>query len=415
MAFHPQSDLPDFSEIKLSDYHYELPPERIAKFPLETRDESRLLHYDKGTIRHNNFFKLPELLPENSLLVFNNTKVVKARLYFRRATGALIEVLLLNPSQPSEIQLALHTDTSCTWNCIIGNKKRWKEDEVLTLVLELGGKEHTLEASWVNKAENEVHFKWDSGLFFSKILEFSGKLPLPPYLNRDATEKDLLQYQTVYAKEEGAVAAPTAGLHFTPRVIRELNSKNIPQLEVTLHVGAGTFLPVKEEEVAKHDMHEEQLVIELEKIEALLAHDRQIIPVGTTAMRFLESIYALGALILEGEINDISAPFKIPSFSLYDPKITYSKEQSLHAIVDLMKSRQVNRWIGETKIYILPGYTFRLCQGIITNFHMPETTLMLLVAALVGDDWKEIYQSALDEGYRFLSYGDSSLLLPGSI
>lgn len=401
-----------FENIKLSDFHYELPQDRIARFPLEKRDQSRLLFYHQKQIDHQYFYEIPELLPPDTLLVFNNTRVVKARLFFRRATGALIEILLLNPTQPTDIQLALQVDASVSWACVIGNKKRWKADEVLKLPLEIDGKEVLLEASWVEKDRNEVQFQWNSGHAFTQILQRVGELPLPPYLNRDATEKDLVQYQTVFAREEGAVAAPTAGLHFTQNILEQIQKKGIPGLEVTLHVGAGTFLPVKEEEVTKHNMHEEQLVIELEKIKALLDTDRRIIPVGTTAMRFLESIYALGVQILESKTNSTQLPFKVSSFGLYEPGVSYSRKEALGAIVALMEKERVNRWIGETKIYILPGYTFRMCAGLITNFHMPETTLMLLVAALVGDDWQKIYKSALDEGYRFLSYGDSSLLLP---
>lgn len=401
-----------FSEIRLSDFYYDLPDEKIARFPLERRDQSRLLFYEGKKIRHRRFFEIPGLLPADSLLVFNNTRVVKARLFFRRATGALIEVLLLNPSSPTDIQLALKTQGNVSWNCVIGNKKRWKTDEVLELPLEISGKENILRASWANKDQNEVRFEWSGGAFFTEILQSAGRLPLPPYLNRDATEKDLVQYQTVFAREEGAVAAPTAGLHFTKEVLREIEARGIPGLEVTLHVGAGTFLPVKEEEVAKHNMHEEQLVIELEKIKALANQNRRIIPVGTTAMRFLESIYALGVQILQGKTGSTVAPFRVGSYELYQEGINFSKKQALEALVALMEKEGVNRWIGETKIYILPGYKFRICEGLITNFHMPETTLMLLVAALVGDDWRKIYQSALEEGYRFLSYGDSSLLLP---
>jgi len=406
------SSLPsEFSQLRLSNYHYKLPQERIAKFPLEQRDQAKLLCYKGGEISHQHFYQLPEILPSDAFLVFNNTRVVKARLYFRRETGALIEILLLSPSEPSDIQLALQRDAKVSWHCIVGNKKRWKDEEVLKMPLEIEGQSFQLRAGWADKEDNEVDFSWDTEVSFSQILEAIGKLPLPPYLNREATEKDLRTYQTVYAREEGAVAAPTAGRHFTERVFDNLAKAGIPHMDVTLHVGAGTFLPVKEERVVDHDMHEEQMVVELEALKRILGSDRRIIPVGTTAMRLLESIYILGVKILEKEIITCREPFDLGSYEAYVAP-PFSLEAALGALIALMEKEGRNRWVGSTRIYILPGYKFRLCKGLITNFHMPETTLMLLVAALVGNNWKKIYEEALDKDYRFLSYGDSSLLLP---
>ncbi|MEO0897965.1 MAG: S-adenosylmethionine:tRNA ribosyltransferase-isomerase [Bacteroidota bacterium] len=413
MSRFPQYVPEELKSLRLSDFHYELPSERIAKFPLEKRDDSQLLVYKGGDIRHERFYSLADQLPENGILVFNNTRVVKARMYFQRATGATIEILLLSPTQPHDIQMALQANEEGCWHCVVGNKKRWKENEVLELPLKIEGKAETIRASWVNKADNEVRLSWTGEMAFSQILEHIGNLPLPPYLNREANDKDLHQYQTIYAKQEGAVAAPTAGLHFTQEVLGSLQDKGIRTTEVTLHVGAGTFLPVKEEEVAAHNMHEEQVVLQLDQLKFLLDEKGSVIPVGTTAMRFLESIYFLGVKIIEGKVEDCQQPFHVGSYEPYQAEKSWpSAKEAIQAIINLMEKKGITRWIGETQIYILPSYEFRMCRGIITNFHMPETTLMLLVAALVGEDWKRIYQEAMKNGYRFLSYGDSSLLLP---
>lgn len=397
------------SVLKLSDFHYDLPTEQIAQYPLEKRDESRLLVYKEGTIQHSHFKHLPQHLPKDSLLVCNDTRVIQARLFFRRATGARIEILLLHPVSPREIHQAMIARGNASWVCMIGNKKRWKEHETLTV--EGGGL--AFEASFADRENNIVHFKWPEEMSWAGLLDKLGELPLPPYLGRKATEQDHDQYQTVYARAEGAVAAPTAGLHFTNQVFNDLNNRGIQATYLTLHVGAGTFQPVQTEEVVAHKMHEEQLHVSLEQLLTLRAHIGHLIVVGTTSMRCLESLYWMGALHWrekswpEGPFSlDQHTPYQLPEKELPSP------EEALDYLIEGLRSRnQLYLW-GHTGIYMLPGYPVQLTKALITNFHLPETTLMLLVAAFIGDDWKKVYKEALEEKYRFLSFGDSSLLWP---
>ncbi|MEM7370846.1 MAG: S-adenosylmethionine:tRNA ribosyltransferase-isomerase [Bacteroidota bacterium] len=405
--------LEEFSHIRLSDYHYDLPEDRIAIRPLSQRDQSKLLVYQQGEIQHHGFSAIPALLPTDALLVFNDTRVIQARLYFRRMTGALIEVLLLHPDSPSEVAQAMIATPSCRWACVIGRKKRWKPGEILKADL---GNGLSLHAELIDREQNIVQFSWDDvSCVWGDILQKMGELPLPPYLNRKATEEDLEQYQTVYAKEKGAVAAPTAGLHFTDQLLQQLPERGIKTAYVTLHVSAGTFLPVKHDRVIDHPMHAEQIIIRPEQVRLLIQHLGNIIPVGTTSLRLLESLYWIGVWIdrqqmlpsLEKVIHlEQFYPYQVPTSELPAPV------QALEAILHLIDHHQIPYLIAETHLFILPGYQFQLCQGLITNYHMPETTLLLLVAALVGEDWRNIYESAMDNGYRFLSYGDSSLLLP---
>jgi len=399
--------------ILLSDYHYDLPKERIAQHPLEERAHSQLLRYRRGEIAHLRFANISDQLPSDGMLVLNDTQVVKARMHFQRATGAKIEILLLHPHTPSEIQAALQQSETCTWECVVGNKKRWKDQETISLSYTWKGERYEVKAEWKERAHNLITFHWTHDVPFAVLLSQMAELPLPPYIQREASAEDLIQYQTVYAREKGAVAAPTAGLHFTEAVFQEIDDRQIPRQTVTLHVGAGTFLPVKTEQVADHDMHREQMVLEKEKLQKLLPYAGKYISVGTTSMRFLESLYWLGDAILRGYAPEGGQAFLVEKLAPYVKRDHLpTPSVATQAIIDYMDRRDNNRWVGETQILIMPGYTFQMCQGLITNFHMPETTLMLLVAAFVGDDWKKIYQAALDNDYRFLSYGDSSLLLP---
>lgn len=404
--------------IKLEAYNYELPDEHIARYPLEKRDQSKLLLYQNGKIQDRTFYELPRLLPEQSHLFFNATKVIPARLFFQKPTtsqgeGAHIEIFLLNPIAPSHvIGEAMLAKQKCSWHCMIGNKKKWKAELLLQKSLYINDKEVTLYASLENAEKQIVSFSWDQPeITFVDIVEAIGRTPLPPYLRREATDEDKPRYQTVYSKNEGAVAAPTAGLHFTPEVLKTLETKGIQQDYLTLHVSAGTFQPIKAQNVTEHPMHSEQMVITKAHVKHLLEHNEgKIIAVGTTSLRTLESLYWYGVLLRQ----DSDASFKIPKLVAYQekPENLPSLQESMKNILSYMELRSLDQLMGETEIFIYPGYQFRVCQGLITNFHLPKSTLILLIAAFVGEDWKQIYQHALQNNYRFLSYGDSSLLLP---
>lgn len=402
-------------EIHLTDYVYELPDERIARFPLAQRDHSKLMVYRQGHIAHRQFFEIGEALPARSLLVFNNTKVIPARLHFRRSTGATIEVFLLHPIAPSTvISQAMEQVGHCTWECMIGNQKRWKVGEKLESQLSIGGNALVFAATLLDTDTRHVAFEWDTAHSFAEIVKAFGEIPLPPYLKRQATEADRQTYQTVYSKNDGAVAAPTAGLHFTEQVLDELQQRGIKQEFLTLHVGAGTFQPVKEQNAVNHTMHSEQVVYTQHNIQTLLAHLGNTVAVGTTSMRALESLYWLGAkLILRQDWSD-KASFFIEKLSAYQYEEAQlpTPQAALEAVLEHLQSTQATEWVGETEIFIFPGYRFRLCQGLVTNYHQPGSTLVMLIAAFVGDDWRQIYHEALNNDYRFLSYGDSSLLLP---
>lgn len=409
------SDMVTPQDIRLSDYTYALPEERIAAEPLPERDQAQLLAYRSGDISHHRFVNLPELLPPDALLLFNDTKVIRARLYFQRETGAKIEVLLLNPVSPTSVEGAMLATGSCVWQCVIGNRKRWKDGETLRLMLP-DGRPGEVWAELADAERNQVRFHWQpAGQPWVEVLAHLGELPLPPYLKRKASAQDLVQYQTVYAKQEGAVAAPTAGLHFTDRVLADLEARQVARQFITLHVSAGTFLPVKSDRVMEHDMHAEQVIIRRPQVEALLRHPGPLITVGTTSLRWLESLYWLGHQLLHTRgrpqpgqwLIDKDYPYQHPAEEL--PPAA----DCLQAVLDYLDELGLEETFGDTQLLIVPGYPFRLTRGLITNYHLPGTTLILLVAALVGEDWRKIYQSALANGYRFLSYGDSSLLLPG--
>lgn len=395
--------------IPLEEYHYLLPKERIANYPLEKRDHSKLLQYRNGAISHHHFYDLPDLLDSDSLLVYNDTKVIPARLIFRRETGAKIEIFLLNPIKPSRvIPEIMLSRVPVTWKTLIRNLKKWQPGEILRGSLTLNGNPILLEARLVDREQNWVEFSWDDSVVpFVSIVEASGEVPLPPYLNRKAEKLDKDRYQTVYSEKEGAVAAPTAGLHFTEAIFEKLHQKGIQKSQLTLHVSAGTFQPIKVNDVTAHPMHSEQIHLSKHTLLQLLESSEKTIAVGTTTVRTLESLYWYGVKILEGKGSD----FRVGKLSPYEKRDHLpSKQEAIQAILDLMEQHTQEEIMGETEIFIFPGYTFQMIQGLITNFHQPGSTLMLLIGALLGEDWKRVYQEALDQEYRFLSYGDSSLL-----
>ena len=395
--------------IRLSEYVYDLPNERIAKYPLPERDQSKLLLYQNGEISHERFYNLPQYLPEKTLLVFNNTKVIPARAHFRKETGALIELLLLHPEMPTRvINEAMLVTRSCVWECMIGNKKKWKNLDSLKSEIFINDAQISLTASFEDYEENLVRLTWDTDDTFLEVVKALGEIPLPPYLHRDSEEIDKETYQTVYAIQDGAVAAPTAGLHFTEKVLGELASKDIRQGFLTLHVGAGTFQPIKADTVTEHKMHSEQVVFARDVIDLLLENAGNIVPVGTTSLRSLESLYWYGVKLFRQETTQFFIE-KLYPYPFEENQLPGATE-ALKAIARHMDENNLSEIVGETEIFIFPGYTFRLCKGLVTNFHQPGSTLILLVAALVGDDWKQIYQQAFNNEYRFLSYGDSSLL-----
>lgn len=396
----------------LSQFQYDLPDDRIARFPLARRDASKLLVYQGGNISHQQFSNLPELLPENSFLVFNNTKVIPARLHFTKPTGAVIELFLLNPFPADQpISLAMEATGSAIWQGMIGNRKRWRPSETLETTLSTPLGEVTLTASWHDYDQSAVRLSWQPTAFtFAQIVQHAGEIPLPPYLKRDATDADRDTYQTIYSKQEGAVAAPTAGLHFTPAVFEAISKRGISHDYLTLHVGAGTFQPIKTDDVRQHHMHTEQVVYTQQTIRHLLEHKDTIIAVGTTSMRALESLYWMGARLIRKEAE----PFRLDQQYAYQVPVAQqpSVADSLDAVLTYLRTKNEESVVAQTGIYITPGYKVRLCRGIVTNFHQPGSTLILLIATLIGDDWKRVYAEALENKYRFLSYGDSSLLLP---
>lgn len=395
--------------IPISDYNYNLTEERIAKYPLHIRDSSKLLVYKNEQLSNNIFSDLDKHLPSNSLLVYNDTKVIQARLLFRKKTGSIIEIFCLEPYEPVDNQDALLEKGSCDWKCLVGNIKKWK-DYILKEELLINHNKITIEVTKkeIRREWNIIHFKWEPATYsFGEILEAFGKTPIPPYLNRPSEEIDRTRYQTIYSSQNGSVAAPTAGLHFLPSVFEKLKNKNILPVNLTLHVGAGTFIPVKEKNAALHLMHNEPFIIKKELIQQLINYSGNITATGTTSLRALESIYWVGVKLLENN-ND---PFNIDQWEAYSLPRNYSTISSFKAILEYCNINNNVTIYARTKLMIVPGYRFMVVQRLITNFHQPESTLLLLVAAFVGENnWKKIYQFALKNGYRFLSYGDSSLL-----
>ncbi|MBQ1627300.1 MAG: S-adenosylmethionine:tRNA ribosyltransferase-isomerase [Prevotella sp.] len=401
--------------IHISDYTYELPDERIAKFPIAQRDHSKLLVYRHGEVSEDVFYHLPDYLPTGALMVFNNTKVIQARIHFRKETGALIEVFLLEPAAPSDYELMFQTHGHCEWYCLVGNQKKWKEGS-LRRSLEVNGVTLTLQATRLGEHGTSQHiaFDWDNdNVSFAEILDVVGELPIPPYLNRETQESDKTTYQTVYSKIKGSVAAPTAGLHFTDQVLSELDAHGIDREELTLHVGAGTFKPVKSEEIGGHEMHSEYISVRKQTLEKLLRHHASAIAVGTTSVRTLESLYYMGVK-LEQNPNLTEEQLHVNQWEPYqlsaEQEIT--PEKAIQNLLDYLIRNDLNTLHTSTQIIIAPGYQYKIVKMLVTNFHQPQSTLLLLVSAFVHGDWRKIYDYALAHEFRFLSYGDSSLLIP---
>ncbi len=401
------------SPIYIADYNYPLPDERIAKYPLAERDHSKLLVYRDGQVSEDRFYHIGDYIAPGSLLIYNNTRVIQARLEFAKATGARIEVFCLEPMAPHDYQLSLGSTTGCTWKCMVGNAKKWHDEalelkiknEKLTLTLRTY-KEQSLGNTYA------VRFEWDEpSVSFAEILDAIGELPIPPYLNRKTEESDKTTYQTVYSRIKGSVAAPTAGLHFTQNVLDDLRNRGIETDEVTLHVGAGTFLPVKTADANEHTMHTEIIAVPRETIQHILANLGHVVAVGTTSMRTLESLYFIGCQLCQVESPfDIGYSPKVGQFEPYEKEYTTSAANALQAILSYLSATRQTTLHAKTQIMIKPGYTFHIVDQLITNFHQPQSTLLLLVSAFVGGDWHTIYDYALSHDFRFLSYGDSSIL-----
>lgn len=399
------------AEILIKDYTYELLAEKIAQFPLKERDSSKLLIYDQGRISQDVFRNIADIVPKNSLLIFNDTKVINARLKFQNTAGKDIEIFALEPAENTELITALGAKGSARWICLVGNLKAWKSGK-LSSIKTHNDKECRLEAEIQSRETDTfvIKLSWNSTeLTFAEILDIFGQIPLPPYMKRDATTDDKRTYQTVYSETEGSVAAPTAGLHFTGGVLDSLKRNNIKTGFVTLHVGAGTFKPVKTESISEHDMHSESIYIELSLLEEIAASigTNRIIAVGTTSMRTIESVYWLGVQIIQN--RNIGSELNISQWEPYENEPEDPRE-AFAAVISYMKHKKLSYLYGKTNIIIVPGYDFKVFSGIITNFHQPSSTLLLLIAAFIGNDWKRLYEYALNNDFRFLSYGDSSLL-----
>ena len=438
----------DPRHIRISDYQYELPDDRIAKFPKARRDQSKLLIYNKGEIGEDVFCRLPEYLPKGALMVFNNTKVIQARMHFRKQSatgepsGALIEVFLLEPAEPADYEQMFQTTGHCAWYCLVGNLKKWKEGS-LTREIKSGDRSQesgvrsqesgdrsqearvrvTATRGPLHGTSHRIDFEWDAPMSFAEVIDLMGELPIPPYLNRETQDSDKTTYQTVYSKIKGSVAAPTAGLHFTPEVLADLDAHGIEREELTLHVGAGTFKPVKSEQMEGHEMHTEYISVRRETITKLLNHDCKAIAVGTTSVRTLESLYYMGLKVLRHpELSE--EQLHVSQWEPYEAGDRrqesgdsqeagdWTAAEALKALADWMDGRGMEVLHSSTQIIICPGYDYKIVRMLVTNFHQPQSTLLLLVSAFVGGDWHQIYDYALTHGFRFLSYGDSSLLIP---
>ena len=422
-------------EIHISDYNYALPDERIAKFPMKERDHSKLLIYNKGEVGEDVFYNLPNYLSKGALMVFNNTKVIQARMHFRKETGALIEVFLLEPAEPSDYELMFQTTGRCAWYCLVGNLKKWKEGtlEIKDARLKMNDEPFRLTAKRLGEhgTSHLIEFEWTGGMSFAEVIDAVGELPIPPYLNRKTQESDKTTYQTVYSKIKGSVAAPTAGLHFTKNVLEAIDAHGIEREEVTLHVGAGTFKPVKSELIADHEMHTEFFSVRRETIEKLIRHQGQAIAVGTTSVRTLESLYYMGLKVMANpdieeeqlhvrQWEPYEAPPTAPEGASLPNRTFVSPSGDergagaavLQALLDWMDRHELNVLHSSTQIIIAPGYDYKIVKMLVTNFHQPQSTLLLLVSAFVKGDWRRIYDYALAHDFRFLSYGDSSLLIP---
>ena len=401
---------PELQNIFIKDYNYTLPQERIAEFPLKLRDQSRLLIYDKGVITEDRFYNLHHYLPGKSTLILNNTRVLEARIFFKKPTGAVIEIFCLEPYDLA-VEQSLASSEKVQWQCLIGGASKWKHGQVLEKEIVIDNKTVQLYAKYISKQGDSfvIEFSWNSQHSFAEILHGAGAIPLPPYIKRTATEEDKERYQTIFSKPEGSVAAPTAALHFTQDVFQKLSEKRIAAEYITLHVGAGTFKPVKTETLAEHEMHKEPFTISIQTLKKIVS-SKKIIAVGTTTLRTLETIYWLGIKLINGLITD---DWNLQQWEVYDleKSLRYSSpEESLTALIGWLEKNSKEELRCNTSLIIVPGYNFKIPHGLITNFHQPQSTLLLLVSAFIGEDWKKIYQYALDNNYRFLSYGDSSLL-----
>lgn len=399
-------------EIDIDEYDYDLPEDRIAQYPVEERDMSKLLVCREGNISNDIFRNIDHYIPKGSLLVFNNTRVIRARLLFRKESGAAIEVLCLEPLKPSDYALSLGSNKEVEWKCIIGNLKKWKTGKLILSFIK-NEKSYNLIAEKIS-AEGDawrVKFSWDSNeLSFGEVIESAGHIPLPPYLNREDGSVDDLRYQTVYSSVKGSVAAPTAGLHFTDNVLNKLHEEGINTAELTLHVGAGTFKPIKSRNISEHDMHNEHFFVTADTIKLLIKNLGKIIPVGTTSVRTLETLYWLGVQIA-GKKTDAGIPLSLGQWDAYNMDSSLTAGDALKAILNMMNQNNILMLEASTRIMIIPGYDFKIINGIITNFHQPKSTLLLLISAWIGEKWKDIYSYALENDFRFLSYGDSSILL----
>ena len=405
----------DTKHIQIKDFNYNLPDERIAKFPLAKRDNSKLLLYRHGEVTEDVFHNIAQYLPKGALMVFNNTKVIQARLHFRKETGALIEVFLLEPYMPADYEQMFQTTGHCSWLCMIGNLKKWKEG-TLKRTFDVKGKEVTL----VAERKEDVHksyrvdFSWDaSDVSWAELLDAVGELPIPPYLNRETQESDKTTYQTVYSKIKGSVAAPTAGLHFTPEVLADIDRHGIDREELTLHVGAGTFKPVKSEEIQDHEMHTEYICVHRQTLEKLIRHEAKAIAVGTTSVRTLESLYYIGVK-LEKTLDLSEEGLHVCQWEPYENAVAkpITPLKAIENILAYLDKHGLSALHASTQIIIAPGYEYNIVKMLVTNFHQPQSTLLLLVSAFVHGDWHKIYDYALAHDFRFLSYGDSSLLIP---
>ena len=401
--------------ILIADYNYPLPDERIAKYPLAERDHSKLLIYKDGQVSEDVFYHVGDYIPAGSLLVYNNTRVIQARLVFHKVSGARIEVFCLEPIAPHDYQLSLGSTEGCTWKCMIGNAKKFRDEYIeMQVLLPKTGETITLRATKGAQTGNSfaVHFSWDAAdVSFAEILDAVGELPIPPYLNRKTEESDKTTYQTVYSRIKGSVAAPTAGLHFTNAVLDDLRRRGIKTTEVTLHVGAGTFQPVKTEDANEHTMHTEIIAVPRQSIADIQANIGHIVAVGTTSMRTLESLYFIGCMLLTNyKLQITNYELHVGQFVPYTERYAYSTAEALQGILNYLDATGQDTLHAETQIMIEPGYTFHVVNQLITNFHQPKSTLLLLVSAFVGGDWHTIYDYALSHDFRFLSYGDSSIL-----
>lgn len=395
--------------IRISDYNYPLPDHRIAKHPLAAREQCKLLCYKVGgEISEGHFYDVPAVLPEKAMLVYNNTRVINARLRFRKATGSTIEIFCLEPVAPCDYQLIFQTTQSCTWLCLVGNSKRWKQGP-LTQEIEVDGKTVTLEANRGERRGNsfEIEFSWNGDVTFASILEAIGEIPIPPYLNRGTESTDSADYQTVYSHIDGSVAAPTAGLHFTDEVLAECDKRGITRRELTLHVGAGTFQPVKSVNIGEHEMHHEFISVQRSLLVDLINAEGPVVAVGTTSVRTLESLYYVGQ-VLETNPDADEEMLTVKQWMPYSTPCEISTKKALQNVVDYLDRHHAEAYMGSTQLMIAPGFQYRIISGMITNFHQPQSTLLLLVSAFVGEDhWRAIYDYALDHDFRFLSYGDA--------